>query len=176
MVNALSNTVSKFAPSLGAVLNLALPGSGLVVSALAHIFGADPKNEDDISRKIAADPDAYLKIQQFQMIHAEELEKIAFQDRDSARKRNIEVTKATGKNDNTLSVLAYAFVGGFFIYSFLLFFVHIDSTAHDIVLLLAGQISSMAITVAGFYFGSMMKGQVISRNDNIDIPSPDQTR
>lgn len=171
-MSTLGNVISKSAPILGGIINSFLPGSGLVISGLMSLFGVNTSS--DLETTIQNDPEAATKLKQFELTNIQELEKIAAQDRASARNMAIETTKATGKRDNTVSILAFSFVAGFFIYSILLFFVKIDPTVHDIVLLIAGQIATMAITVAGFYFGGMFKTSH-SHHDEV-LPPPAQTR
>lgn len=171
-MSILGNIVGKSASVVGDVLNSALPGSGMVLSGLLSLFGV--KHEADLPQAIKNDPESALKLKQFELTHLVELEKIVAQDRNSARDREKSIVASIGKKDWTISVLAMLFVGGFFAYAFMFFFVSVEPNEHDIVMFLAGQISSIAMMVAAYYFGGMFrqpKGQ-----SEIILPPPEQTR
>jgi uncharacterized membrane-anchored protein YitT (DUF2179 family) len=97
-------------------------GGQLAGNLVAKLWGADPEDPADIYAKMTADPDAAIKLRELQNRHEERLEelaiervKIGYADVASARRMHVETTKATGKRDINLYVLAYGFVVGFFV-------------------------------------------------------------
>ncbi len=110
---------------------------------------------------ILKDPDMILKAEESlrafevaQGSQAVELEKLGLQDRESARQREMEVVKATGKKDINLYVLAWTIVGGFFTLCLTLLFKAIPEGQSDIVYVLFGGLVSGFSTVLGYFFGS----------------------
>lgn len=174
MSNTLGKIVGAVSPVIGGILNAALPGSGLIVSALGSLFGVNSSDPSDIASKINADPDASLKLRQFEILHANDLAAIEAADRASARDREKSVVSSTGKKDWTVSVLATVFVAGFFAYAFMFFFVSVEPEEHDIVMFLAGQIASLAMMVAAYYFGGIFRQP--RATPEVILPPPEQTR
>jgi hypothetical protein len=96
---------------------------GLAANLIASVLGKDPtkmKPEELISA--VQNPEALVKLQEIEANHDVELrqigleyERLRFQDVANARDREVQITKATGKRDWTMFILAYLFVGGFFI-------------------------------------------------------------
>lgn len=138
------------------------PLAGQAVSAIASAMGlkSDAKI-DDIQKALAAGQltgdqlvamkQAELQFQQamtqagFQQV--KDLESIAEQDRDSARKREMTV------QDWTPRVLAYLIVGGFMAMAYAVLFrkTAVDSALAGTVI---GYLSAKAEQVASYYFGS----------------------
>ena len=85
-----------------------------------------------------------LKIAEIEM----QADQLATSDRDSARKREMEV------KDKTPSRLAWVMVAGFFVILALLIFVTIPTTAKDAMLIMLGTLSSGIMSVLQYYFGS----------------------
>lgn len=135
------------------------PLGGMAVGALADAFGLSDKTEDAIKQAISgATPEQMLALKQadqnfaarmqelgFQNIQA--LEKIAADDRDSARKREMTV------QDYTPRILAYLIVGGFLgmAYGVLFKQMSADSVLAGTII---GYLSAKAEQVAAYYFGS----------------------
>jgi len=95
---SLSEIVSKAAPILGAALGGFGAPIGMIVSGIASLFGG-ATDENDLIAKIKADPEAFLKLKQFEMQHEVDLLKFATEDRKSAREREASIVKSTGKRD-----------------------------------------------------------------------------
>ena len=170
----LSDIVSKAAPLLGTVLNAFLPGSGLIISGLASIFGGNASNPDDLAQRIASDANAAEKLREFEIEHQNDLAKIIAQDRASARQMNIETTKALGKTDYMMHTLALAVVGCALLYPLLGNILHytIDKGIfHDMI--------NIAMMPIAFYFGGMYvqsRQQSIPPKNDIELPPPAKTR
>jgi len=144
----LNDIVSKSAPLLGSMLGSPLAGIG--VSWLANLFGADPKNTQDIIDKITADPEAILKLKTLEYQHKEELEKIAVSayqvevdDRKSARDREVSL------HDYVPTILAVGFLCNYAIIQ--LYCVTHPGNANDII---SARLQDVLIMIISYYFGS----------------------
>lgn len=172
----LGKVVSKVSPILGSVLNSVLPGSGLIVSGLSTLFGADPNVPDDLLNKIKADAESALKLKQFEMEHQNDLARILASDRESARNRDVEIAKATGRSDWIMHFLAVGSFVGTGLYLLLTIFLQRgwnETVWHDLL--------NFLMLVFSFYFGGMYKqvGAKVDNtnsNHNIVLPPPAQTR
>lgn len=149
--------VGKVAPWIGTALGG--PLGGMAASAIADVFGLSENTEDAIKAAISgASPEKLLELKQadqqfalrmqelgFQNVQA--LESIAAGDRDSARKREMEV------KDFTPRILAYLIVGGFLgmAYGVLFKQMSADSVLAGTII---GYLSAKAEQVAAYYFGS----------------------
>lgn len=60
----LGKTVAKFAPLLGAILPI--PGGAAIGELIAHEFGGDVNNPDDLMQRIVTDPNAQVKLVEIQ--------------------------------------------------------------------------------------------------------------
>lgn len=67
--------IAGFAPALGSVLGG--PLGGLAGEAVSRLFGADPKNPDDVYNKMTMDPDHRIKLIQLQNDYQLQLQKIS---------------------------------------------------------------------------------------------------
>lgn len=171
-MSTLGNIVSKFAPVLGNVLNLALPGSGLVISGLCSLFGISGTNEETLAQTIQADPLAAEKLKEFEITHKYDLEQINATDRASARDMNIQTTKATGHTDYVMHMLAIgSFLGcGMYLAVSVFFPNQFDVNIwHDLL--------NFLMLIFSFYFGGMYKqSQFKSTSSDVVLPPPAQTR
>ncbi len=160
--------VAEILPAAGATFAGPLGGGiGLAIKALANAFGitsAEPK-PDQVMTAIAADPQALLKLQlamvDFQKAEMEEETKrlkMELEDVQSARQRQIEVEKATGKRDVNLYVLAWTIIGGFLgLTGLLLYYSYLGKQIADqtgVLYMLLGTLSTSFGMVVGYFFGS----------------------
>lgn len=85
--------------------------------------------------------------------------KMVFDDKSNARGREVEVTKATGKKDNSVTILAGVIVFGFFAGLISLVFVHLDkgSGAYELLYMCFGALTMKFGTVVDYFFGSSDK-------------------
>ena len=102
-----------------------------------------------------------MKLKQIELNNKTELEKIALQrdeaylkDTQSARDREVEIVKATGKKDINLYVLAWTIVTGFFISVGTLMFVSLPETSSQAVFLLCGALIAGFGSVIHYFFGT----------------------
>jgi hypothetical protein len=150
--------IRRGAPILGGVL--AGPAGISVGSLIGNLFGDTTNEPDKILERIQADPEANLKLIQFQAANETELQQLALQgivednkDRDSARNREIEIAK-TNKIDNTPRNLAYILVLAFVISIFVMPYMPIDGQEKEIMMLLIGMLASKVNSIYDYFFGS----------------------
>ena len=133
------------------------PLAGLATQAISTaILGKPDATHDEISAVMAvASPDTLLKLKQAEQDFTAkmkeldiELEKIGASDRDSARKREIEVKDKTPRN---LSIAA--FVGFFGILLSMMFYDFPDNN-HDVMMVMIGVLGGMVTSIVSYYFGS----------------------
>lgn len=149
--------VGTVAPWIGTALGG--PLGGMAVSAIADALGLSEKTEDAIKTALSgatpeqmlalkqADQQFSLRMQELGFQNTQALEKIAADDRDSARKRE------TAVMDYTPRILAYLIVGGFLgmAYGVLFKQMSADSVLAGTII---GYLSAKAEQVAAYYFGS----------------------
>jgi hypothetical protein len=162
------------APLLGSVIG---GPPGLVGGVLRLVTGAlgIPSNssEEDIANAIQADPEAALKLRELEVSYQQYLASIRLQmdqaeyaDRASARSREVDITKATGKKDWYPSVLGTFVVLAFTVLLCALIFhppklISKDDstyasyqTQQSLINILIGALTAGFSTVLGYYFGS----------------------
>lgn len=177
MTSNLSSVVSKVAPILGGALSAINPVSGFIISSIAKLFGADPNNQQDIIDKINADADAALKLKQFELEHQYDLHRIVVEDKKSARDREVQIVRATGKRDWVVDFIALFMIIGFFSIIMIVSFTKMDQSDHDILYLLVGQLSGGFLLIVSYYFGSSLPGNAVNRQkEEIVLPPPAETR
>jgi hypothetical protein len=165
----IGDAVADYAPGIATALSLVLPGVSIIpagaigaVGALARAFGlgSDAKPED-ILKAVSADPEIRLKAmvadndfklkQRDQDI--EEL-KAHLADIQSARARQIEHEKATGKSDINIYVLAWTIVIGFFALMGFLLYVPVPQDQSGVIFMLFGTLATGFGSVLQYFFGS----------------------
>lgn len=163
-------TVAQFAPLVGRILPL--PGGAIIGDLIAHEFGGSTSNYDDLISKIQADPDAAMKLKQFELTHKENLQQIALQsqiaenqDRQNARQRQIELAKS-GHTDWVLPGLSILITIGFFISIACVMATKADASDHDILNMMLGVLGTAWIQVISYYFGSSHKESKIAQMAN----------
>jgi hypothetical protein len=157
----IATTVGKAAPILGTIFGGPVgTAAGGVVAAVCSLFGADPADPDDLLAKITADPDALIKLKEFELANRAELEKIAlerdrliYQDISDARGREMEIAKVTGVRDRFQYALAGAIIIGFLV---MVYFVIVGGSKIESALAgtLVGYVSAKADQVVVYFFGS----------------------
>jgi hypothetical protein len=148
--------IGKGLPLLGNMLGGSLGQKGAEI--VAGVLGCEPE-PDTVADALYNNPDLYLQLQKYEMDHKEELERLQIQeagmylaDRQSARSREIETTKATGQRDWFLYLLAGIFVIGFFVLMGILIFQPVnENTALTMVI---GALVSGVSMVLSYFFGS----------------------
>jgi len=128
ILKTIGDKIVNIAPSISALLTASGVGApvGLAVTALASLgkaFGLGSNaTPDEIHQAISSDPESALKLaladQDFQLkMRDQDLKELQARlaDVQSARDRQIDHEKVTGKSDINLYALAWLFVAGFFI-------------------------------------------------------------
>lgn len=157
---ALGNLAPMLATALGG------PLAGGAVAAITAALGLGPDASDaEIAKKLAtASPDTLLQLkkaeQDFAARMAElgfkseaDLERIAADDRASARNREIE------RQDWTPRVLAYLVTAGFFSMLAFLFFAAAPDGSKEPIFILLGSLGTAWTQIIAYYFGSTAGGQ-----------------
>jgi hypothetical protein len=165
--------VADYAPALSGVLS-AVPGVGtlpaVAVSALGSLcrsFGlGNDSTPEDILATVTADPESRLKLYTAESnfkLESKRLDleqyKAALLDVQGARVMKTEETKATGKRDVNLYLLAWLIVLGFFALTGLLIFKAIPEGSSQAVYMLFGGLVGYAGAVIQFFFGSSKSSQ-----------------
>ena len=175
----LKEVVGKISPLLGAALGAFVPGGSLIVSGLAHLFGVDSSNSDQLAAAIASDPEAVVKIKQFEFEHKDALLTAATQVRLGAYDREAQVVKATGKRDWVMDFLAVFVTVGFFALCLMIKFTILDPSDKDLFYMLIGTFSSGWSIVLAYYFGATKSKSSVMQHPqapDVVIPPPAQTR
>lgn len=160
------NFLKKIAPFLSTGLSLAGPYGAIASKILTPILGLKPgSKEDDYAAALAkATPEQIeaikqgeqqfqLQMKQLDIQSVEDLEKIAADDRASARNREIQV------RDNTPRILAYVYAAGFFLTLgseiwMAVSGVTINPLATKSIDILLGVLTGMVLGTKEYYFGS----------------------
>ncbi len=154
--------VGKFAPLLGTALGGG-PVVGGIISVVAGALGiTDPDPQpDQVLQAINADPDVALKLMTVQDNNKVELERINLQndmaylaDRQSARQRQVDSEKATGKRDYNLYALSWLNIVGFFAALVLLMFKPLPDDSSGVIFMLFGSLVAGYGMVMQYFFGS----------------------
>jgi hypothetical protein len=150
--------VATVAPWLGTALGG--PLGGAAVGAVADALGLSDKTEGAIKQALAgvtpeqmlamktADQTFAIEMQKIGFDNVKALEQIAASDRDSARKREIEV------KDNTPKILAYAITIGFFSVLAGLMFGEIPAGTKEVLYIMLGTLGTAWTGVISYYYGS----------------------
>ena len=156
----IANKITSVAPMLGSLLGPGGMLAGTAIKMIGSALGIEP-TEDAITTALQADPEAMLKLKQFELDNKVELRKIVLEqervrlaDIADARSRQIEHEKTTGKSDTNLYVLAWAVVSGFFGLMGLLCFKTLPGDSSGVVFMLFGALATGFGQVLSFFFGS----------------------
>ena len=141
-------------------------GEKLVVTGIEKLTGIDLSKEEltnEDKQKIMDSQIEIMKID-FEKLKLEteaklQSKKMVFDDKSNARSREVEVTRATGKKDNAVTILAGVIVFGFFAGLISLVFVHLDkgSGAYELLYMCFGALTMKFGTVVDYFFGSSDK-------------------
>jgi hypothetical protein len=148
--------LGKLAPTAATLLGG--PFAGLAVGAVVKALGLpEGSTEEQIQatvnngltgEQLLALRLAEIDVQKHLQDNGIELEKIASNDRDSARKREIEI------KDNTPKVLAYLVTLGFFGTLTALMTGQVNTVGHDVLLVMVGSLGTAWTGIIAYYFGS----------------------
>lgn len=156
LIKNVASLVEKVAPTLANSLLGGVPA--IVLQLLQSIFGV---NSDGLASAISSDPTGSEKLEklelQFKNLIVEhqtqaQMYQSEVDDRKSAREREIDFEKTTGKRDWVMESISIVFMVFFFIVCILNFFLKIKDDA--LMTILMGQISAGAGLILAYYFGS----------------------
>jgi hypothetical protein len=155
--------IAGLAPLLGgAFLGPAGAAGGTLLKVVAGAFGLkDDAKPAEVYQAIQQDPDALVKLREIEYKEKELIltttlqNRIAeFGDTKSARGREVEITKATGKLNVAMYLLAAVIVVGFFVLIYYLMKTAIPAGNKDVAIMLFGTLSTSFGLVVGYFFGS----------------------
>lgn len=150
--------VKTVAPWIGTALGG--PLGGMAVSAISDALGLSEKTESSIKQALSgvtpdqmlalkkADQDFALRMQELGFENQKALEQLAVSDRDSARKREIEVRDTTPRN------MAYAITIGFFGVLYFMLVRQVPDSSRDILNIMLGVLGTAWTGVISYYYGS----------------------
>ena len=149
MMDTLIGLVKGAAPAVATALGG--PMAGKAVSMISGMLGVED-NVEAVTKAIQADPNLALKLRELDL---KELE-LQNADRDSARKREMEIVKSDAHfiTKNITSLLALGTVAGAMVMTALVFFVDFPDSQENIIIFVLGFLSSAATQVLSYYFGS----------------------
>jgi hypothetical protein len=158
----LASAITRYAPFLANAVKATSPLAGLLVSAVGSAFGVDIKEADltSLIARINTDPSAEVKLKKIQYDYEEIIFSDEVSDRDSARKREEEFLKITGKRDWLMEFIAIILIAGYFIMCSLLIFNKLDDKGNmQIIYMMFGQLTGGFIMVLSYYFGTSKQQQ-----------------
>lgn len=155
--------ITSAAPMIGALLGPGGAAAGMVIKMAAAALGVEPTPEA-IEAQIASNPDALLKFKELEATHKIEWEKlliekerIRLQDVQSARQRQTESERATGKRDMNLYALAWLGVLGYLSLIIYLIAVGLPKMTPELALMVGNLIGIVGAKYSGifdYFFGS----------------------
>jgi hypothetical protein len=152
-MNDLLNLLKGVAPSLATMV--AGPLGGAAVSALASKFGVSDSVEA-VAKAIAGDPQAAQKLAEMELEYA----KLDAADRDSARKRELEIATSASAPWYSKMVTPVLAVGMFVLWAsvnILLLSSSIPDGMREIVIRMLGSLDAATMLILSYYFGNSHK-------------------
>jgi len=155
MAGGWKSILGQVAPTIAQALGGPLAG-GVVKKLAGALLGKEDASEAEVEKAVlAADPSMFLKLKEMETEYAKfiadngiQLEKLAVEDRASARNREIAV------KDWVPATLALVINAAFFLLLFLMFRNSIPESNRDAFNILLGMLSGGVSTVLTYYFGS----------------------
>ena len=181
MWDNIKELIGTSAPVIGTLLGG--PAGGAVGGLISKVLGVD-NTPEAIELALMNNPDALLKIKELEtskelaILQAElenkridvgsvidnrkldnEKDQMFLSDKQSARSRQTDSEKATGKVDVALYVIAGVIVVAFFVSILALIFITLDkqSGTYELLLMLFGALTTKFGTVVDYFFGSSNK-------------------
>lgn len=181
MWDNIKELIGTSAPVIGTLLGG--PAGGAVGGLISKVLGVD-NTPEAIELALMNNPDALVKIKELEtskelaILQAElenkridvgsvidnrkldnEKDQMFLSDKQSARRRQIDSEKATGKVDVALYVIAGVIVVAFFVSILALIFITLDkqSGTYELLLMLFGALTTKFGTVVDYFFGASNK-------------------
>jgi len=152
-MNELLALLKGFAPTLATVV--AGPLGGAAVSAIASKFGVSDSVEA-VAKAIAGDPEAAQKLAELELEYA----KLDAADRDSARKRELEIATSAAAPWYSKMVTPVLAIGMFVLWgtvNLLLLNNAIPDGMREIVIRMLGSLDAANMLILSYYFGNSHK-------------------
>jgi hypothetical protein len=152
-MNDLLNLLKGVAPTIATMV--AGPLGGAAVSALASKFGVSDSVEA-VAKAIAGDPEAAQKLADMELEYA----KLDAADRDSARKRELEIATSASAPWYSKMVTPVLAVGMFVLWAsvnILLLSSSIPDGMREIVIRMLGSLDAATMLILSYYFGNSHK-------------------
>lgn len=158
----LAKAVANFAPLIGSILPI--PGGAAIGTLIAHAFGGDINNPDQLASMITADPNAQVKLAEIEANTKVQLQQILMQNAqnelaaETARIQSDQQDRADArKNGQTSimpSVVTFIIIIGFF--SCFVLLLMCDGTLPDaqVLYMMVGTISTAFGGAITFWLGS----------------------
>lgn len=134
--------IGKVAPSVLGIAGDLLPDAG-VLGVVKNLIDKDPEVSPE-DKKIIHD-------------QIKELYELEVADRDSARKREVEIAK-TGKIDWMHFITGIVGLGSFAFMIYAIVYLDIPDGNKEVWINLIGVVQGIVLSIFGFYFGSAVKG------------------
>jgi hypothetical protein len=149
-MEALLSILKTAAPALATAV--AGPLGGAAVGMIADKLGLPDKTVEAVTAALTSNPANLEKLKEMEL----EFYKIDAADRDSARNREIEMSKADVHfiTKNITSLLAIGILFGSMVIALLVFFVDFPDSQENILIFVLGSLFSIATQVVSYYFGS----------------------
>lgn len=181
MWDNIKELIGTSAPVIGTLLGG--PAGGAVGGLISKVLGVD-NTPEAIELALTNNPDALLKIKELEtskelaILQAElenkridvasvidnrkldnEKDQMFLSDKQSARRRQVDSEKATGKVDVALYAIAGVIVVAFFVSILALIFITLDkqSGTYELLLMLFGALTTKFGTVVDYFFGASNK-------------------
>jgi len=152
-MNDLLNLLKGFAPTLATAV--AGPLGGAAISAIAAKFGVG-ESVEEVAKAIAGDPAAAAKLQELELEYA----KLDAADRDSARKRELEIATSASAPWYSKVVTPVLAIGMFVLWAavnILLLNHSIPDGMREIVIRMLGSLDAATMLILSYYFGNSHK-------------------
>ena len=152
-MNDLLNLLRNIAPTLATAV--AGPLGGAAISAIASRLGVGDTVEE-VAKAIAGDPAATAKLQELELEYA----KLDATDRDSARKRELEIATSASAPWYSKVVTPVLAIGMFALWAavnVLLLNHSIPDGMREIVIRMLGSLDAAVMLILSYYFGASHK-------------------
>lgn len=155
MFDKIGELIGAVAPTLATAMGGPLAGMAVKTVSQA-LLGRNDGTQEEVMEAVAnATPEQLARLKEidasFKIRMREldiDLEKLATQDRDSARRREIET------KDWTPKILAFSILGGYFACLFWLLGHGMPGSGSESVIMMLGALSQTVTAVVAYYFGS----------------------
>ncbi|WP_020409824.1 hypothetical protein [Hahella ganghwensis] len=146
----IGKTVGKVAPTIGTLLGG--PGGAVLGTAVASLFGVNSK-PDEVAKALKSDPQAALKLREFEIREAESLQDFMFKMEESRRldRSDARANHKTHWMPSALTLASIVMVSGMF---YLLAFGDPNEKTSEVVYLIVGQVMGVFTSACAYWVGT----------------------